>query len=67
MDTIEMVCVDSNVKIIKCEQCPTIVGKEVVVSKILENDQFVLCFGRGRPQKNRPYIFSRDQLQLLGG
>ncbi len=67
MDTIEMICVGSTVKIVKCEQCPAIVGNKVLVSKILEDDRFALCFGRGRPQKNRPYAFSRDQIQLLDG
>jgi len=57
------------VKIIKCEQCPAVVGKIVSVSKLnMEGEQVVsveLNFGRGRPQLNRPTKFSVDEVESI--
>ncbi len=65
MNVVETIKVGSKVKILNCEECPIVVGRVVLVQKLLEDDKLALLFGRGRPQTNRPYAFSRDQLELI--
>lgn len=54
------------VTVVKCDVCPSVVGKTVVVKSVKDGDRTVeLNFGKGRPQKGRPGVFSFDDLSLV--
>ncbi len=69
--------VGDQVRIVKCEECPKVVGKTVKVTEIQTVDQgegigrvgvgVKVSFGRGRPQLGRPneFIFA-DVVRIEG-
>jgi len=58
--------VGDTVKIVKCVECPAIVGKTAKV-KAVDDQEVSLNYGRGQPQANRPSELSRDDVSLVGG
>lgn len=69
--------VGDQVRIVKCEECPKVVGKTVKVTGIKTVDQgekigqvgvgVVVNYGRGRPQLGRPteFVFA-DVVRIEG-
>lgn len=55
------------VRVVSCDECPTVVGKTGVIKSFDEENSSlaIVSFGRGRPQKNRPYKFPVDALELV--
>lgn len=55
------------VRVVRCEACPVIVGREAVVRGVDENDsnRFVLSFGKGRPPAGRPHSFLPEDLEVV--
>lgn len=56
--------VGMRVRIDKCDECPTIVGK-IATIKGIEHDELRLGYGRGRPQKDRPVLVRKDDVSLV--
>lgn len=56
--------VGDKVRILRCDGCPKIVGK-VVMIKAVVGDKVELQFGRGRPQAGRPSAFFIDDVILV--
>jgi hypothetical protein len=55
--------VGDTVVINKCDECPAIVGKTAKI--IGESDGgFLLNFGRGRPQMNRPKVIAVENVSI---
>lgn len=63
--------VGDQVRIVKCEECPKVVGKTVKVTEVQTVDQVdvsvKVSFGRGRPQLGRPneFVFA-DVVRIEG-
>ncbi len=58
--------IGTKVKIDKCDECPTIVGKTAKVRGFTETPDVVLLnFGRGRPQSGRPKSMSVANLSVV--
>jgi len=54
------------VTVVKCDVCPSVVGKTVAVKRVEEGARTAeLNFGKGRPPKGRPGVFSFDDLSLV--
>ncbi len=64
METAQTFALGSTVRIVRCESCPNIVGKVVRIKEETEEGLFALNFGRGRPSKSRPRLFSANDLEL---
>lgn len=62
--------IDDTVKIMKCDVCSKIIGKVGTITKLNTEGQDIsfveVKFGKGRPQKNRPTLFSVDDVELVG-
>jgi len=52
------------VKIVSCDECPSLVGKEFAVKEIVDG-RARLRFGRGRPAANRPDSFAISDLAVV--
>ena len=62
--------VGDNVRIDKCESCPKLVGKIVVITSIFgdspdEETNLLVNYGRGRPQTGRPEFLVADNVSLV--
>lgn len=61
--------IGDKVKIVKCEVCPNVVGKTVKVTGVTESDagasSVQVNFGKGRPQKGRPSMFSVEDIAVV--
>ncbi len=57
--------IGDEVRIVKCDVCPKVVGKEVKIVEVKESGGVKVNFGRGRPQLNRPTVFLSDDLVLI--
>ena len=63
--------IGDKVQIVKCAVCPKVVGKTGIVvgmttsNDSVEADTVVVKFGKGRPTKNRPEVFSQDEVELF--
>lgn len=51
-------------RIVRCEQCPAIVGKMAKVRDI-KGVSVDLQFGRGRPVSDRPRFMNMDDLSIV--
>jgi len=56
--------VGDSVRVVSCDQCPGVVDKIGVVKEVTEAG-FKVSFGKGRPQKGRPEVFSAASLSLV--
>ena len=52
----------NNVRIVKCDVCPKVIGKTVKVVEVKDDNSVVVKYGKGRPQLNRPSIFSVEDV-----
>jgi len=65
--------IGDNVRIVKCERCPKVVGKTVKVISLaaingMDYPQTVeVSYGRGRPQLGRPNTFLAEDITLVEG
>lgn len=62
--------IGDEVRIVKCEACPKVVGKTAKVVGITtpacsDVDAVKVKFGKGRPPLNRPTVFSFDDVVLF--
>jgi len=56
--------VNDVVRVIRCEGCPGVVGKEGRIKSVSENG-YSISFGKGRPQRGRPELFAVSDLALV--
>ena len=56
--------VNDIVRVVRCEGCPGVVGKEGCIKSVSENG-YKISFGKGRPQRGRPENFSISDLVLV--
>jgi hypothetical protein len=61
--------VGDNVRIDKCESCPKLVGRTVVIKSINpdgpDGARLYVSYGRGRPQTGRPEFLFIDDVSLV--
>lgn len=64
--------IGDKIRVVKCDVCPKVVGKTGKITKIIlsetqteEKDVIMIKFGRGRPQLNRPDVYSYDSVVLI--
>ena len=63
--------IGDEVRIVKCEACPKVVGKIAKVKAVLTQtggdgvDAVEVNFGKGRPPLNRPSMFETDNVVLV--
>jgi hypothetical protein len=58
--------VNDVVRVVRCEGCPGVVGREGRVTGLSEDNTTVkLSFGKGRPQRGRPENFPVGDLALV--
>ena len=72
METAEnrVLVVGDKVRINKCESCPKLIGRVVVIMSIFgdspDNEtNLIVNYGRGRPQTGRPEFLSVDNVSLV--
>lgn len=73
METIEnlVLKVDDKIRIDKCESCPKLIGRTVVITDVLSGDssegeiKLLVNYGRGRPQAGRPEFLVTDDVSLV--
>ena len=54
------------VRVLKCDGCPGVVGREGSIKGLSEDGSSVsISFGKGRPQRGRPEFFPTGDLALV--
>jgi hypothetical protein len=56
--------IGDQVRVVKCEVCPGVINKVGRVTKITDDNNVSINFGKGRPQKGRPELFKVDDITL---
>lgn len=63
--------VGDKIRINKCELCPKLTGKTVIITSVLSGDspdgntKLIVNYGRGRPQAGRPEFLVVDDVSLV--